>query len=56
MVATTNLSKNPSQLLDLLLVPGSLEIDCAGSDGGGGRVRWSVTYVPMEAGASMVAA
>jgi hypothetical protein len=39
-----------------MLVPGSLEVACAGSDGGGGLVRWSVTYVPMEAGAQMVAA
>ncbi len=56
MVATTNLPKAPAQLLSLLLVPGSLEVACAGSDGGGGLVRWSVTYVPMEAGAQMVAA
>lgn len=56
MVATTNLPKNPAQLLDILLVPGSLEIETAGSDGGGGRVRWSATYVPMEAGAKMEAA
>lgn len=56
MVATTNLPKAPSQAADILLVPGSLELDCAGSDGGTGRVRWSVTYVPLESGASIAAA
>ncbi len=54
MVATTNLPFLTT-VYNLLLVPGALEVACAGSDGGGGRVRWSATYVPLEAGAQMVA-
>jgi len=44
------------QVTDVVVPPGSIMVDCAGSDGGGGRVRWSVTYVPMESGAQIVAA
>ncbi len=55
MVATTNLPI-ATVAYEITLVPGSIEVACAGSDGGGGRVRWSVVYVPLEAGARIVAA
>jgi len=56
MIATTNLPLAASVDLNILLVPGTLQVDCAGSDGGDGRVRWSVLYQPLEEGASIVAA
>ncbi|MBU1173444.1 MAG: hypothetical protein KKD44_28070, partial [Proteobacteria bacterium] len=56
LVATLDLPKAPAQATDLVLVPGNLEVACAGSDGGGGRVQWSVSYVPLTEGAAMVAA
>ena len=56
MVATTTLPKAPSQAADIVVPPGTIELECAGNDGGAGRVRWSATYVPMEAGAQIVAA
>jgi len=54
MIATLDVPKAPSQATDLVLPPGNLEIACAGSDGGGGRVQWSVSYVPLTEGAFMV--
>lgn len=56
MVATLDIPAAPSQATEIVVPPGTIMVDCAGSDGGGGRVKWSVTYVPMEAGASIVAA
>ena len=56
MVATLDIPKAKDQLLDLVIPPGTIMLDCAGSDGGAGRIRWSVTYVPLEAGAQVVAA
>jgi hypothetical protein len=56
MIATTNLPLATAADINVLLVPGSLELACAGNDGGGGRVRWSALYQPLEAGAKMVAA
>lgn len=56
MTDTVDIPKAKGQALDLVIPPGTIDIDCAGSDGGTGRVRWSATYVPLEAGASVVAA
>ena len=56
MVATIDLPLAKVQAAEIVVPPGSIMVDCAGSDGGGGRVRWSVTYVPMESGAQIVAA
>jgi hypothetical protein len=36
--------------------PGDVEINCAGSDGGTGRVQWIISYVPLSSGATIVAA
>jgi len=35
---------------------GSISVNCAGSDGGTGRVLWVVVYKPVSAGSSIVAA
>lgn len=39
----------------LILAPGDIEIDCAGSDGGTGRVKWTVEWVPLDNGANLAA-
>lgn len=56
MVRTLDVPLAKVQVTDVVLPPGTIDLDCAGSDGGTGRIRWSVTYVPMEAGAQIVAA
>jgi hypothetical protein len=56
MVDVVNLPRAASVDINVLLPPGSIDVDCAGSDGGGGRVRWSAVYVPLEGGASITAA
>jgi len=56
MIPTTNLPLATTADLNILLVPGSIVVECAGSDGGDGRVRWSAVYQPLEEGASIVAA
>jgi len=38
------------------VAPGTIDIDCAGSDGGGGRVQWTLTYIPLESGSTVAAA
>ena len=43
------------QALEIVLPAGNISIDCNGSDGGGGRVQWTVVYVPLDAGATLVA-
>jgi len=35
---------------------GVIRVNCAGSDGGTGRIRWSCAYLPMSSGASIVSA
>jgi hypothetical protein len=35
---------------------GAIELDCAASDGGGGRVKWTLHYLPLEDGAMVTAA
>ena len=56
MVQTIDIPAGPVQAADIVIPPGTIDLDCAGSDGSGGRVRWSITYVPMEASAQIVAA
>jgi hypothetical protein len=56
MVKTVDIPIPKVQAAEFVVVPGTIEVDCAGSDGGGGRVRWSCTYVPLESGANIVAA
>jgi len=40
----------------LLLEPGTVKLDCAGSDGETGRAAFELYYEPVEAGASVVSA
>lgn len=56
MVATLDLPLAKVQVTDLVIPPGAIMLDCAGNSGAGTRIRWSVTYVPMESGAQIVAA
>ncbi len=44
------------QATPIVLDPGDIILDCAGSDGGGGRVEWTLHYIPLEAAARVVAA
>jgi hypothetical protein len=44
------------QATELVLPAGNLILRCAGSDGGGGRVQWTAVYVPLNDGATLVAA
>ena len=39
-----------------ILPIGTIELSCAGSDGGTGRMRWSCLYQPLEVGARIIAA
>jgi len=43
------------QATEVVLPVGNISIDCNGSDGGGGRVQWTVVYVPLNVGATVVA-
>jgi hypothetical protein len=52
-LATVPLAK---QATELVLPPGNLSIDCNGSDGGGGRVQWTVIYQPLNEGAVITVA
>ena len=56
MVKIVDIPAAHTQATPLVIPPGTIDLNCAGSDGGTGRVRWSVTYVPLEAGAQIVAA
>jgi hypothetical protein len=56
MVKTTDVPLAKVQAAEIVIPPGTIDLDCAGSDGGSGRVRWSITYVPLESGAGVVAA
>ena len=44
------------QATRVVLPPGNIVLDCDGSDGGAGRVRWTLVYQPLEPGAYVVAA
>lgn len=56
MVRTLDVPLAKVQVTDVVIPPGTIDLDCAGSDGGTGRVQWSVTYVPMEDAASIIPA
>ena len=56
MVRTLDVPLAKTQVTDVVIPPGTIAVNCAGSDGGTGRVRWSITYVPIESGAQVVAA
>ena len=56
MVSTLDLPLAVVQVTNVVIPPGTIDLNCAGSDGGTGRVRWSITYKPLEVGATVVAA
>lgn len=56
MVKTVNLPISGLQASPVVLPPGSLQLDCAGNDGGTGRIKWIAFYFPLETGATLVAA
>ena len=56
MVRTLDVPLALVETTNVVIPPGTIDLDCAGSDGGTGRIRWSITYVPLEAGAQVVAA
>lgn len=56
LVRTLDVPLAVVQTATLVLPPGTIDLNCAGSDGGTGRVRWSITYRPLEVGATIVAA
>ena len=56
MVRILDLPAAYTQATPVVIPPGTIAVNCAGSDGGTGRVRWSITYVPLETGAQVVAA
>lgn len=56
MVETASAVPVAVQATELVLPAGNLIIDCAGSDGGDGRVSWSVEYLPLTDGATVTAA
>lgn len=55
-VATAMLTDGAVQSLvgGVVVNTGSINVDCAGNDGGAGRVSWVLTYVPLDAGATVV--
>ena len=60
-IAATNgvLVNGPSataQATGFIMSTGIIRVNCAGSDGGTGRMRWSVLYAPLSSGASIVSA
>lgn len=46
----------PAPTQALILVSGIISLRCLGSDGGGGLVSWDILYIPVDAGASVIAA
>ena len=53
MVKTINLPIAGVQATPIICPPGTIELDCAGSDGGTGRVKWEIVYWPLEDGATV---
>ncbi|MDD4986714.1 MAG: hypothetical protein PHQ43_13215 [Dehalococcoidales bacterium] len=46
----------PAPTQDTILKAGTIHIRCLGNDGGGGRVQYALTYVPIDVGAYVLAA
>jgi len=55
MVATTS-GAFESQANPITVTAGTIDVNCAGSDGGDGRVSWTVLYRVLSPGASVVSA
>lgn len=51
----TGLGVIPGMTMSLLIWPGTINIRCAGSDGGGGRVKYTLKYTPYDNQASVAA-
>jgi len=61
MILTAGNTAGPTGAIEkqaggILVTTGSIDVDCAGSDGGGGRVDWVIVWRPMAPGATLVAA
>ena len=52
----TGLGVLPGMTMPLILAAGVIQIRCAGSDGGGGRVKYTLKYLPYDAAASIAPA
>ena len=52
----TGLGTIPGQTMPIFLQTGQIFIRCAGSDGGTGRVKYSIRYIPYDDAASVSAA
>ena len=55
MIATTS-GAFESQANPITVAAGTIDVNCAGSDGGGGEVKWTLLWRPVEAGAVVSAA
>lgn len=51
----TGLGTIPGMTMPTLVWPGTINIRCAGSDGGGGRVKYTLKYIPYDYQASVAA-
>jgi len=45
-----------TQANPVTVAAGTIDVNCGGSDGGGGRVKWTVLWRPVSVGATLVAA
>jgi hypothetical protein len=55
MIATAS-GAHESQANPITVAAGTIDINCAGSDGGGGRTQWVILYRAMSPGSSVVSA
>lgn len=55
MIKNTNIN-SIFQATPITLATGLLKVDCAGSDGGTGRVQWTFLWTPIDPAATLVAA
>ena len=39
--------------LSFMMTPGTILVNCAGSDGGTGRIQWFMHYVPLQVGLAL---
>lgn len=44
------------QTMPLILAAGTISVRCLGNDGGGGSVKWTIKYIPLDEAAVVIAA